>query len=75
MELEAAKAIGAGLAVGLGGIGAGIGEGIVAGKAIEAIGRNPEIQGKVTPLLFITMAIVESTSIYGLVIALVLLFG
>lgn len=75
MEIESAKVIAAALAVGLGAIGSGIGEGILAAKAMEAIGRNPEIQGKITPLIFITMAIVESVSIYGLVIALIILFG
>lgn len=75
MELESAKVIAAAIAVGVGGIGAGIGEGIVASRAMEAIGRNPEVQEKITPLLFISMAIVESTSIYGLVIALIILFG
>ncbi len=75
MELESAKVIAAAIAVGVGAIGAGIGEGILASRAMEAIGRNPEIQEKITPLLFITMAIVESTSIYGLVVALIILFG
>lgn len=75
MEPESAKMIGAALAVGIGAIGAGIGEGILASKAMEAIGRNPEVQEKITPLLFISMAIVESTSIYGLVVALIILFG
>lgn len=75
MEIESAKVIAAAIAVGVGAIGAGIGEGILASKAMEAIGRNPEVQEKITPLLFISMAIVESTSIYGLVIALIILFG
>ena len=75
MEIESAKVIAAAIAVGVGGIGAGLGEGMLAAKAMEAIGRNPEIQEKITPLIFITMAIVESTSIYGLVVALIILFG
>jgi F-type H+-transporting ATPase subunit c len=75
MDVEAAKYLAAGLAIGIGAIGSGIGEGIVAGKAMEAIGRNPETSGKITPLMFVTMAIVESTAIYALVIALIILFG
>jgi F-type H+-transporting ATPase subunit c len=75
MELESAKVIAAAIAVGVGSIGAGLGEGLLASKAMEAIGRNPEVQEKITPLLFISMAIVESTSIYGLVVALIILFG
>ena len=75
MELESAKVIAAAIAVSIGGISAGIGEGMLAAKAMEAIGRNPEVQEKITPLLFIAMAIVESIAIYGLVIALIILFG
>ncbi len=75
MELEAAKMIGAGIAIGLGAIGPGIGEGIAASKALEAIGRNPEAAGKITPLMFVSMAIAESTAIYALVISLIILFG
>lgn len=67
--------IGAGVAIGLGAIGPGIGEGIAASKALEAIGRNPETSGKIVPLMFVSMAIVESTAIYALVISLIILFG
>lgn len=75
MEIEAAKYIGAGLAIGLGAIGPGVGQGIAASKALEAIGRNPEASGKITPLMFVAMAITESTAIYALVISLILLFA
>ena len=75
MDLESARLIGMGIAAGFGVLGPGIGIGLIGGGAMEAIGRNPEIQEKITPLLFITMAIVESTSTYGLVIALIILFG
>lgn len=75
MEMEAARFIGAGLAIGVGAIGAAIGEGIAAGKALEAIGRNPEASGKITPIMFVAMAITESSAIYALVIALIILFA
>jgi F-type H+-transporting ATPase subunit c len=75
MDAEAAKLIGAGIAVGCGAIGPGIGEGIVASRALEAIGRNPEASDKIVPLMFATMAVTESTGIYGLVIALLILFA
>jgi F-type H+-transporting ATPase subunit c len=75
MEIEAVKYLAAGLAVGLGAIGPGIGQGIAASKALEAIGRNPEASGKITPLMFVGMAIAESTAIYALVITLLILFG
>jgi F-type H+-transporting ATPase subunit c len=75
MDIEAAKYLAAGIAVGLGALGPGIGEGIAASKALESIGRNPEASGKVAPLMFVAMAITESTAIYALVVALIILFG
>jgi len=75
MEVEAAKLLAAGLAAGLGAIGPGIGEGIVAGNALAAIGRNPEASGKIMPFMFATMAVAESTAIYALVVALLILFA
>lgn len=75
MDMQAAKYIAAGLAIGLGAIGPAIGEGIAASKALEAIGRNPEASGKITPLMFVGMAVTESTGIYALVVALIILFG
>ena len=75
MDMEAAQYIGAGIAMGLGAIGPAIGEGIAASKALEAIGRNPEANGKIAPLMFVAMAITESTGIYALVVALIILFA
>ena len=75
MEPELFKFLAAGLCMGLGAIGPGIGEGIIAGQALTAIGRNPEASDKITPLIFVTMAIAESTAIYSLVISLIILFG
>ena len=72
---DSMKYLAAGLAVGLGAIGPGIGEGIAASKALEAIGRNPEASGKIIPLMFASMAVAESTAIYALVIGLIILFG
>jgi len=73
--MEAAKYIGAGIAIGLGAIGPALGEGNVAARAMEAIGRNPEASGKIAPLMFVAMAITESTGIYALVVALIILFA
>ena len=64
----------AGLAMGLGAIGPGIGEGFAAGKACEAIGRKPEEAGLLTRTMLVGQAVSESTGIYSLVIALLLLF-
>ena len=68
--IAAGSAIGAGLAV-ITGIGAGIGQGFAAGKAAEAVGNQPEAKGDITQ----TMLLGESTGIYGLVIAIILLFA
>ena len=75
MEVEGAKFIGAALAMGLGAIGPGIGLGILASKALEAIGRNPEAQGKVTTTMILAIAVTEAVAIYALVIALIIFFG
>ena len=72
--IQAAAFIGAGLAMGLGAIGPGIGEGMVAAKACEAIGRNPKEQGMLTRTMLVGQGISETTGIYSLVIALLLLF-
>lgn len=69
----AASAIGAGLAM-IAGLGPGIGEGFAVGKACEAIGRQPESSGAVTRTMLLGCAIAESTGIYSLVVALILLF-
>lgn len=75
MELEAARLLAAGLAIGLGAIGSGIGEGIAAGRALEAMGRNPEVRDDLFTKMIIAMAITESTAIYSLVITFILLFA
>jgi F-type H+-transporting ATPase subunit c len=75
MELEVLKTLAAGFAVGVGAIGSAIGEGMIAAKAMEAIGRNPEASDKITTLMFVSMAIAESTAIYALVVALIILFS
>ncbi|PIW37146.1 MAG: ATP synthase F0 subunit C [Candidatus Kerfeldbacteria bacterium CG15_BIG_FIL_POST_REV_8_21_14_020_45_12] len=75
MDVEAAKLLAAGLAIGIGAIGPGIGEGIVAGKALEAMGRNPSIKDELFTRMIIGMAITESTSIYALVITFLILFA
>ena len=66
-------AIGAGLAL-IAGIGPGIGEGYAVGKACEAIGRQPECKGSVTSTMLMGCAIAETTGLYALVIAILLIF-
>ncbi|KAE9635628.1 ATP synthase F0 subunit C [Defluviitalea raffinosedens] len=70
----ACSAIGAGLAM-IAGIGPGIGQGYAAGRAAEAVGRQPEAQGDITKTLLLGDAVAETTGIYGLVVAMILLFA
>jgi len=65
--------IGAGIAV-FTGVGPGIGEGMAVAKALEAIGRQPESRGDVTPTMILGVALAETTGIYGFVTALLLIF-
>ncbi len=71
---KAGSLIGAGICMGFGAIGPGIGEGFAAGKACEAIGRAPENAGLLTRTMLIGQAVSESTGIYSLVVALLMLF-
>lgn len=72
--IRATALLGAGIAMGLGAIGPGVGEGYAAGKACEAIGNNPKEAGLLTRTMLVGQAVTESTGIYSLVIALLLLF-
>ena len=72
--IRAAALLGAGICMGAGAIGPGIGEGVVGGKACEGIARQPELQGVLTRTMLIADAIAETTGIYALVIALLLIF-
>lgn len=66
-------ALGAGAAM-IAGIGPGIGEGIAVGEACQAIGRQPECKGTVTSTMLMGCAVAETTGLYALVIAILLLF-
>lgn len=66
--------LGAGICMGIGAIGPGIGEGNAVAKACEAIGRQPESKSAVTSTMIMGCAIAETTGIYSLVIAILLIF-
>ena len=70
----AAGQIAAGIAV-LTGLATAIGQGNVASKAIESIARQPEARGNITSTMFIGLAMAETGGIYGLLIAIILLFA
>ncbi len=74
METEGAKLLAMGLAIGIGAIGPGIGIGFVAGKAAEAVGRNPEAAGPVQTNMILGAAFAEAVAIYALVVALIIKF-
>lgn len=71
--MNAILAIGAGIAA-LSGIGAGLGIGNATGKAVEAVARQPEADGKITKTLLLGSALSEATAIYGVVVALISIF-
>ena len=72
--IEAAKVIGAGLCMGIGAIGPAIGEGNAVGKALEGMARQPEAAGTLRSTMIMGCAIAETTGIYSLIIAFLILF-
>jgi len=66
--------LGAGICMGFGAIGPGVGEGYAAGRACEGVSRNPEKGDLILRTMLIGQAVAESTGIYSLVIALLMMF-
>ena len=73
--LKAMCAIGAGLCMGIGAIGPAIGEGNAVGKALEGMARQPEAAGNLRTNMILGCAITETTGIYALLIAFLILFA
>ncbi len=73
--LMAASVLAAGLAVGIAASGCGVGMGHCAKGCLDATARNPELAGKFTVTMFIGLALIESLTIYALVIALIALYA
>ena len=71
--IHACSAIGAGLAM-IAGIGPGVGQGIAAGHGAAAVGRNPGAKGDITTTMLLGQAVAETTGLYGLVVAFILMF-
>ena len=67
------EGLAAALAISIATIGPGIGQGITASKAMEAIARQPEASGKIQSALILSLALMEALAIYGLLIAFMLL--
>ena len=74
MEVDAARLVATGLAVGLGAIGPGVGIGIVVAGALQAIGRNPEAEGTLRTNMFLGIAFAEALFIIALVIGFMIGF-
>ena len=71
--INAMSAVGAGLAM-IAGIGPGIGQGYAAGQAAAAVGRNPGAKSEVTSTMLLGQAVAETTGLYGLLVAMLLMF-
>ncbi|HAF70217.1 MAG: ATPase, F0/V0 complex, subunit C [Acetothermia bacterium 64_32] len=72
--VAAAKYLAAGIAMGLGAIGPAIGEGIAAAHALDGMARQPEMEASLLRTMIIGQAITESTGVYSLVVAIILIF-
>ena len=69
-----AAVISAGICMGIGGLGPSLGQGFIAGKACESLGKRPESGGIITRTMVLGMVITETASIFSLIIALILIF-
>ncbi len=74
MAPEAAKNIAIALAIAIGALGPSLGIGIIGGKAVEALGRNPEAENSIRTSMILAIAFAEAVAIYALVVALILKF-
>lgn len=74
MSDEAVKMISAAITIAVGAIGPAIAIGMLASKAMEAIGRNPEAESKIRTSMILAIAFAEAIAIYALVIALIIKF-
>ncbi len=74
VSVEVAKLLGAGLAIGLGAIGPGIGIGVLGMGAMNALGRNPEARGPIMTNMILGIAFAEAVAIYALIVAILLIF-
>ena len=72
--IRATALLGAGIAMGFGAIGPGIGEGYAAGRACDGVSREPQNAGLITRTMLLGQAVSETTGIYSLVIALLMIF-
>jgi F-type H+-transporting ATPase subunit c len=74
MDKEAMRFLASALAIGLGALGPGLGIGLLAGRAMDALGRNPEARDALFVPMIIGIAFTEAIAIYALVVALIIKF-
>ncbi len=74
MELESARLIAMAIAAGLGVLGPAIGIGLIGAKAMEAIGRNPEVSGKISTNMILAIVFAEALGILALVVSFIIKF-
>jgi F-type H+-transporting ATPase subunit c len=74
MDIDSARMFGMAIAAGLGVIGPGIGIGLIGGRAMEAIGRNPEASGKIVSNMILAIVFTEALGILALVVAFIIKF-
>lgn len=72
MDFNTARMLGAGLAIGLGSLGPGIGIGLLGAGAMNALGRNPEAKGAILTNMILVVAFAEAVAIYALIVAILL---
>ncbi|MDR1534583.1 MAG: ATP synthase F0 subunit C [Planctomycetota bacterium] len=72
--VQAFALLGAGICMGLGGLGPGLGEGYAAGKACEAVAKRPEEYAQIFRTMLVGQAVTESCAIYALVVSIILVF-
>ena len=75
MEFFSWCVIAAGIGMGLGSFGTGIGQGLAIQKAVEGVARNPGASGKIMTIMLIGLAMIESLAIYVFVVAMIILFA
>jgi F-type H+-transporting ATPase subunit c len=75
MEFFAWCVVAAGIGMGLGSFGTGIGQGLAIQKAVEGVARNPGASGKIMTIMLIGLAMIESLAIYVFVVAMIILFA
>ena len=74
MDATGLIALAMAIAIGLSAIGSGIGQGIAASKGAESVGRNPDAASKIQSIMVLGIALAETTGIYALIIAILLIF-